>query len=49
MTFFYGSLTLSEECKFLSGHIIPVNAHTYINTHETANKADEITCHNAEP
>jgi len=49
MTFFYGSLIFSEEYKFLSGHIIPVDAHTDINTHEAANKTDEITCRQAEP
>ena len=46
---YYGSLIFSEECNFLSGHIIPVDAHTNINTHKAANKADEIACHKAEP
>ena len=34
---------------FLSVYIIPVDAHTNINTYEAANKADEITCHHSEP
>ena len=39
----------AENGCLISGHIIPVDAYTDIDTDEAADKADEIACHHAEP
>ena len=38
---FYRNCMLKNRCQ-ISGHISPVDANTYIDTDETAYKADEI-------